>query len=432
MSEDKVRIQVGALIATAEAEGVPAAAVAGWQTLSTVHDYLELDLLVDELAHIAANFPPSPDLAILRGATYQKRCEWTLASDFLLAAITEFPGRTDIIYEAALNSVDAVYYPRADELLQMLSRNVANHPERIQRGMWRACALIGRHDIALGAFEAASAAKSAFAEPQLAFRLQTALTIQAAVRQCGMRSISIGENCLPWMVLNRWGLRADPTSSGADSIFNLAQTSTDGSVGVLADAGVSLTASEKLDIIKNPQGVPRPINRPNQFDFNHEQGRLWISDDYAELNKRYAARIDNFQTYLDGSARLFVHYTESGSSFARLTDALAAINRDVNYRLLILDAGEASQADTLPGDGRTDYVHVPRPSSDYIWFRPDSLDSPEGVEFEWRIAKATLRSFEMLLGQTLVDVAKLETDHDLSRQKRGELDPKACRAIQRS
>ena len=64
MSEDKVRVQVGALIATAEAEGVPAAAVAGWQTLSNVQDYCELDLLVDELAHIAANFAPSADLLI--------------------------------------------------------------------------------------------------------------------------------------------------------------------------------------------------------------------------------------------------------------------------------------------------------------------------------------------------------------------------------
>ena len=400
-------VEAGGIIAIAQAEGLPAAVAAGWRALSQLDDYSALDWLVDELAQLAASFPPSADLTVLRGSTYQKRCEWAFASDLLSAAAPDFPERADVAYEAALNSLDAGYYPRAEALLAILLPGVASHSSRIQRGMWRAAALVGRHDIAIAAFEAALAAGSPYAEPQLSYRMRAAAAIQLAMKQNEMDCISIGENCLPWMLLNRWGFRAHPTHPRADSIFNLAQTSTNGCTSILEDAGGSLMAPNDLKVSLNSNGAPLPINQRCQIAFNHEQGRSWVKDDFTKLRERYAPRVDNFASTLDGPQRLYVHYTEVPGDISRLLDAICSINKNDAFRVLVIDATGEDRLSAASGFEAADYLHAPLPRPDHVWFRPDDLDSLDGVAFEWRIAEAALQSLGKLLRRNLLDIKTL-------------------------
>ena len=355
----------------------------GWADLHSLSTYGELKALSLHLANAAEHNEPNADLFILRGASFQKRADWNGASDLLVQGVALLPDRDDLLYEAALNSVDASLYARAGELLNQLGDRYARLTDGQLRGLWRASSLVGLHDLARRAFDEALNRGSASATPALNERIALAQA-NSAEQDAGLVSvISIGENCYPWMVMNRWGVRTHALSTSTDGIFNLAQSSIDGCASIIAGTGADLMDRNDLQsVIKSEGATPLPTNVKHGIEFNHEQGDDWVVDDFARLEARYAPRIANFQASLAGGApRVFVHYTENPGNMERLVNAITAVNGDDNYRVVIIDASHLDRP-AIPPHPLVDIITVSRPRPDYIWYRPDDLESAEGIQFE--------------------------------------------------
>lgn len=383
-------------VVTNEAVVTPEFMAERWAYLNTSSGYEALKTLSRELASHAEKHAPSADLFILRGAALQKRADWNGASDLLIEGVELFPERDDLLYEAALNSVDASLYARAGTLLNRLGERCTRLTDGQLRGLWRASSLVGLHDLARCAFDEALSRDLPAATSALNDRIALAQANSAEHLKSPLPVISIGENCFPWMVMNRWGVRSNALSASADCIFNLAQSSTDGSASIISCAAADLVDSSHLESAVKAEGAtPLPTNVKHGIEFNHEQGDDWVVDDFAKLKARYAPRIANFQASLSGGPRVFVHYTENPGNIERLVNAITAVNMDDNYRVVIIDASPVERAAIAPHP-MVDIVTIQRPRTDYVWFRPDDLESADGIAFERVAAEKVLEAIRHL------------------------------------
>ena len=356
---------------------------AGWEELNRTGSYEALGEFFTRLGRS----PGDVNQAVLMGAILQKRGEWSEASRFLLSAAERLGPDPALLYEAALNAIDAGEYeagaPQLTRLLQLPSLTL-----RELRGVWRAASLLGMHELARTAYSRAVVMDATVAVPALAQRMSDACDNQAWGRgHGGLRVVSLGENCLPFMVMNRWGLQPHPVSPDADCIFNLAQSSSDGCTLVVSEEAGRLVDEAVLQSHVDANGSPMPHHPAYNFLFNHEQGTGWAQNGFERLKGRYGPRIETFKRHLDGGPRLLFHFTETPQGdLDRLVDAVAGVNRNDLYRLVIVDTCERTPPSPHP---TATYVHVPKPSPDYIWFKPDHLESEAGLAFERAIVEAT-------------------------------------------
>ena len=381
---------------TSEPLDAPDFIAKGWADLNSLKAYDELQTLSRKLAIYADKYKPNADLFILRGAALQKRADWNGASDLLIQGVELLPERDDLLYEAALNSVDASLYARAEALLSRLGERCTRLTDGQLRGLWRASSLLGMHNLARRAFNEGLIRGNGSATPALDDRIAQAQANSAEQEASLVPVISIGENCFPWMVMNRWGVRSNVLSGAAECIFNLAQSSTDGCASIIACAGTDLMNRNDLEgVIKADGATPLPTNVKHGIEFNHEQGDDWIVENFAKLEARYVPRIENFQASLSGGPRVFVHYTEHPGNVERLVNAITGVNSDNNYRVVIIDASHLDRPMIAP-HALVDIITVRRPRPDYVWFRPDDLESVEGIEFERKAVKMVLKAIRSL------------------------------------
>ncbi len=353
----------------------------GWAEAGRIADYDELGLLLDRVGKLAAQYNDVADFAILRGSIHQKRAEFYAASELQTREAQRFPARNDVLYEAALNSVDAGLYARAQAQLRQLASRIDQLTDRQLRGLWRGACMVGLHDVAEAAHRSTTERGSELATHHVAERIQAMGRIQAAIRGQDLAVISVGENCYPWVVFNRWGFRDRPDRTDAEMIFNLAQCSTDGCTAILQDKTDRLIDESVLTVAMKPNSYPMPANSAFGLEFNHEQGIHWTSGNFVKLRERYAARLAAFRTGLRARQRLFVHYTERNGDLDAFAEAIDEINPDRNYRVLIVDVWRGRTAQ-LRNSAQVDHLRIDLPHPNYVWFRPDDLDSPEGVAFE--------------------------------------------------
>lgn len=369
------------------------AILAAWTAANASQDY-------DHLGGVLAKIDAAPSLIgteslyQLRGSIRQRRSELTLASDAYFEGHARFPENNVFPYEAGLIALDANYYGRAQAMIRTLADRMESLTDRQCRGVWRGGALAGLHDIARRAFDVATARGSELVSDAVGARLSQAIETQAQMRREPVRIVSLGNNCFPWMVLNRWGLRADPASATEDTVFNLGQCSGHTAADVLR-APQDLIAASDLEVQRHPDGGPIPWHGRFAMLFNHEGGELWIADNFARLIDRYTPRVANLIDALEGDPRIFVYYVEGDPDLNDLVAAVADANLDENYTLVIVDTRPEPRARPA-SHPRLRYLEIELPSSTYIWHVPDQFDSDLGVRFERSVANAILKESSIL------------------------------------
>ena len=335
----------------------------------------------------------------LIGAILKRRMDWEAASLHLLSRAADFPEHLDLLYEAALTAIDAGTYRRGQQALLQLMPELGRLTERQLRGLWRAAPLLGLHEVAISAFRLACERGNPHCTPEIERRLVTAQANAAnqSLRRTGI--ISLGENCLPWHLGQRWGLRAHDTMFVQESPFNLAQTVTDGVSGLLEDGIDQLIEPARLSLSGMEHGgTPRPLNNHYRFDFNHERGGLFTDDKFAGLVTRYSERIKNLRRYLYSEPCLFLHYTEREGDLNHLAHAVAAACAHPHWRLVIFDVWEGERP-RVKQDRRVRYNRRAMPFADYRWFQPDHWDHDNGLAFERELQGIVLHTASELASE---------------------------------
>ena len=364
------------------------------ERLSKTHNTSELAEIEGDALRLEQCYPDDPWLPAIVGTSLRRRLEWDSSSRHFLSAAQRFPAIPAFLYEAALTSIDAGDYNRAQGVLLALSAGGLDRLSMRQlRGFWRASPLAGLAEVAFEAFQLARV-RGQIQHDKL-IRLRHEMAVQSAssdlVRDVAV--ISLGENCFPWSALNRWGLRSRDGIFEQESPFNLAQTTTNDIAHLLVDGTSSLIDPDLLSTLYDQNGTVRPLNAKYHFDFNHERGSRFVENRFGVHVERYENRIKKFSSFLVERACVFVHYTERDGDLCALTSSLARASDHSDFRILILDAW-AGKRNSLPTEEYCDYFRIEFPFENYQWFQPDHWDSTEGVRFEMSIRNVVVQSMK--------------------------------------
>lgn len=323
----------------------------------------------------------SSDLALLIGEIMRRKLDWNAAADYLTQKAEFFPECLELLYNASLAFIDGASYNRAQDVIKKLSAQLEKLTNQQLRGIWRAAPLVSLHETALEAFNLARARGEEACLASVEDRLVQALHNSCDKSLAAISVISIGENCLPWSVGQRWGLRSADRMFEQESPFNLAQTVTNSVSELLEKNFDQLLSSEYLSISKAADGTSRPLNNHYRFDFNHERGNQFIDDDFSGLKTRYGARVEKLRSHFEHKPCVLVHFTEREGDLGRLSNAIQKSFTHQKWHLLLLDAWNGPRSTEDYGN-RTSYQKIVLPREDYQWFRPDHWDSNEGTAFE--------------------------------------------------
>ncbi|WP_118134425.1 DUF1796 family putative cysteine peptidase [Oceanicella sp. SM1341] len=209
---------------------------------------------------------------------------------------------------------------------------------------------------------------------------------------CGIRFVSLGEDCFARTVLARWGVRGFSGIGDRSGPFDLA---------VHPLASVTELIGNGFDGYMDPANLAfRPernicVNTRYDVKFNHEADERFAAEDFGLLRSTYARRMAVLDEIMrDPAPVVLVAHTKTP---ARALDApLLALWEAIGRRwgtqgriLLGLDTWPGANNDRAAGvrqiAPQVTAFAIPRPGADYTWHRPRACFSPEGEAFERRV-----------------------------------------------
>ncbi len=211
----------------------------------------------------------------------------------------------------------------------------------------------------------------------------------------GLNFISLGTTCLPWTLLNRWGLRDRERFISDFNPFCLATHKIDGILAALESNFEFYMAPERITIGVGGRNHYAK-HTDDMVEWNHNQGVYWTDDDYRMLRADMAGKIDNFRASCKTATPVFmltgqlVHLNEP-DYLPRLRTALASFTgRQNDYIVLSSQSAKSPRGRVREIDERTFALYCPYPSRNYTWFDLNVADSAEGLEFELKYVRLLL------------------------------------------
>jgi len=211
---------------------------------------------------------------------------------------------------------------------------------------------------------------------------------QEAPRAAGIRFISLGLNCIPWTILNRWGMRDRRQFITEFNPFSLATHEIPAVIAALDNDFATYTLPELIDVDSSHHGQPIARHKDGSVEWNHNQGLYWTSGNFEPLFAKLAMKIDNFRRTCTGDSVVFIISRLGGGAhkvdfLPDLQRALARHTGHENNRILL--TGRKAKRRNRGVEHVDEFVSVfanPVPSDDYVWFDMNAADSPEGLEYE--------------------------------------------------
>jgi len=191
--------------------------------------------------------------------------------------------------------------------------------------------------------------------------------------------VSLGTNCLPWEVGNRWGLRPFLGADTQQLPFNFAIQTAQSCALMLDDRFAKLSDPNQYVLTPSPYGFDIAMHKGYRFMFNHETGQHWLAEECKNLIRRYKQRVANFFEHAIEGPRVYVLYLPWNMDIGMIERKLAELGADGNYQLLVIDS-RAVADDQQPCHPNTIWHKVSLPHEKYIWWQ--HFDTEDGVRFE--------------------------------------------------
>jgi hypothetical protein len=232
------------------------------------------------------------------------------------------------------------------------------------------------------------------------FRKRAALANRnsAWLRQCarGVRILSLGQNCLPWMLPNRWGLRPDDVDMKPLGPFDYFATVGDKAAEALESDFEPFLRESALKPFVTGANIPALMNEAMHASFFHEEGNWWSQNDWERLKSVYRRRIADFKTHVRRGRVLYFYAICGAASVERIVDAYHRFLHDKNSRLLIVNL--LKEPVSAPNDSPyVRLVHIPYPE-DYTWTLWEEFTSDRGIAFEFEIVGEIMKQVRELMG----------------------------------
>lgn len=226
-----------------------------------------------------------------------------------------------------------------------------------------------------------------------AFRTQLHASVKALPR-----FLSLGFNCMPWTVPNRWGLRTHADLFDLDTPFNLAIHRIESVLALIETDFEGYSDPAEMRAVQTPRGHMIAHNHRYRAVWNHEKNAYWLDDEFAMLRHHLDLRIDKFRRALASPQP--TAFLLCLNELATRPDALEKTQRllellrtrsESDAVILICHScrQDAAWSVTEPEPGLF-HLATPYPSDSYDWHLEADYGSAEGIAFEQRYVEALL------------------------------------------
>lgn len=208
-----------------------------------------------------------------------------------------------------------------------------------------------------------------------------------------IRVLSLGQSCLPFTVMNRWGLNIYAGNLNKITPFDLGAFSRNtASNAVVTNLEAYLNPDNYVELL-DPSGAPQMHHRLSGVHFGHERGRSIIGEDQSKFHTLMKLKINNFKEAITSECCLFVFGIVGACNLDDFIKEIAPAIEKTNHRLLVINM--TREKINYSPEHFLHFVHIPMPY-DYSWNDMHDYSSNKGIVFETKIAIEVKKQIEKL------------------------------------
>lgn len=245
-----------------------------------------------------------------------------------------------------------------------------------------------RADSAVDEYWLKAFARHAAKREEIAAGLQRLAARKAnAPAAANVKILSLGIHCLPWVLLNRWGLRTEEDLFTLDSPFNLAGHDIPTLIRTFSTDFEGYTDPDNFGIVKSAKGKDLPVNKRFRAVFNHHRLPYWTDNNFERLLQALEKKVDNVRSILKqrnlvlliGNAS-FETEKEARESLSSLYSAVARISAEPPLLIASAQRDFSRPPQITRLDERVYHMNRPYPSPDYVWIT--DMNGAAGLQYE--------------------------------------------------
>lgn len=216
--------------------------------------------------------------------------------------------------------------------------------------------------------------------------------VSQAPRAARSTLISLGLNCLPWTLLNRWGLRGPQQFSADYNPFCQASHKMAGLTEALLNNFRSYIGPDEIALVKSAFGRELAMRRDRSVVWNHNKSSYWLNDDFKNLRTNLEAKIGNFRRTCIAENAVFLisncpdDYPRHDFVFLKnLQEGLRIVTGKENNRIILIKQRGGRKPDQIAQiDPHTLYFYCPYPDGNYKWWNNSTANDEVGIGYEER------------------------------------------------
>jgi tetratricopeptide (TPR) repeat protein len=222
----------------------------------------------------------------------------------------------------------------------------------------------------------------------------TAMGNREKLRGVGASVISIGQNCLPYLLYGRWGLISSRAKTDDLTMFDLGAFKADMAAEVIANGFAEFSAPEQFVVTNAWGGGKMFSHKKTGIGFFHERGSFWLGENQSRFFSRLNLMISNwFDKSQAEQKKIFVFCLCGAVNLDRLVSVADKYILGPNSKLLIIDV--LKEPHVCPAHERVVYVHTPYPDN-YNWVSIAHYSSDRGVKFELSVVNPLLKLLDTI------------------------------------
>lgn len=210
--------------------------------------------------------------------------------------------------------------------------------------------------------------------------------------------ISLGLNCMPWSVFNRWGARSEQDFVRLATPFSAGVHKLKAVVRALDSDFVDYFHPSAVRTVESGKGHNIALRTDLTVTWNHHRGTYWLADEFAALRASLDVKIENFRQACRSENAVFligkspINYPAQPVAFLpNLNASLQRYTGKAQNRLILFNEF-ADTAAVHQLDAFSLVVNCPYPTSAYVWSDIDTLNAPEGLGYEHEGVATTTRA----------------------------------------
>jgi hypothetical protein len=209
--------------------------------------------------------------------------------------------------------------------------------------------------------------------------------------------ISLGLNCMPWSLLNRWGMRSERDFDRLATPFSLGVHKLKAVLRALDSDFFDYFYLPAIRTVESEKAHHIALRTDLTAMWNHNRGPYWLADECAALRANLDVKIENFRQACRSENAVFLigksptnYPTRPVQFLPNVNESLKRYTGRAQNRLIIFNEF-ADTAAIHQLDPFSVVVNCPYPASAYVWFDVDTVDTPEGLDYEHDCVAAATR-----------------------------------------